>query len=260
MERYYCLEVNGDYSFTNCQWHGCRHSSNGSCIFLVNSSSSLSIERSSFTNCNIQAGNGGAIYLYQINKAHIYDSSFLRCNILSYSHPEHGGGFVSLELVSQEVLIKSSCFCDSSVPSDAGGVDIWYCSCTTGNTQTFQDCRFVKCKGTGSEGGGIMAWLNRYNVEISNTLFTDSSNRDGGGFKMYVTETFSSPFITFCFFHRNTATNGKDIFFYNCGTNPISHSFTTTNEPYTVIPERWNTQTKQDNWLPHVSDGVSHSN
>ena len=261
MNRFECLATNCDYSFNNCEWSDCKSPSNGSCIYLVNSSSTLTINTCSYTECIAEADCGGAVYVYAINKATITESSFVHCKILSASYQEYGGGCIYLELVSDEVLIRLCSFLDSSVPYDGAGVDMWSCSCTTCNTKTFQDCTFIMCKGKAEnsfpynelieEGGGILAWSNRYNVGISNALFSECFNSRGGALQLYVPLEFSSPFITFCLFHENDASeDGRDVFFRNCNTNPFSHSFTTNpdnDRVYTVE----NINNHYPNWLPH---------
>ena len=231
MVRFSCSTTDGNYSFSNCQWSDFENSLPGSCIYLDDSSSSLIVEKCSFTDCTVNKGCGGAIFLSHLNKVKIVLSSFLRCNILSAFHHENGGGGVFLEYVSDEVIIHSSSFLDSSVPHDAGGADMWYCNCTTGHTNTFNDCKFIKCIGADSDGGGIMAWLNTYNVGISNTLFAYCSTALGGGIRIYVPLSVPPQFITFCFFDNNSGTWGHDV----CVTpelndSPLLHCFSTKDE------------------------------
>ena len=253
MNRFKCL-TNGEYSFINCQWQGSTHESHGSCIYLVNSSSELSVEKCSFSDCETKTGCGGAVYGYNINKVHIYDSSFLRCNILSTSNDEYGGGGIYLEYIHTEVLIKSSSFLDSSAPYDAGGVDMWNCDSQLNNQNTFQDFMFIKCKGTLSEGGGILAWNNTYNVGITNTLFAECSNIYGGGFKMNLHSSPPSEFILFCFFTRNTADEnfGNDVCIRTeIFKSPFLHSFTTfLANSVACYSESASAYKKKDDWLP----------
>ena len=246
MKRFVCAEE-GEYLFTNCDWTELTIDYNGSAISLTNSESTLIVEKCSFTDCIVEADCGGAIYVYGINKATITESSFVHCNILSSDNNENGGGGIYLELVSDEVLIRLCSFLDNSVPHDGAGVDMWSCSCTTFNTKTFQDCRFIMCKGKAEnsfpynqpfeEGGGILAWENEYNVGISNTLFCECSNYRGGALEISVPLEVLSPFILFCLFHGNDATYGKDVCFGNCDTIPFSHSFTTSSGKYAVSKE-----------------------
>ena len=232
MSRFQCL-TNADYSFTNCHWYKCSHESNGSCIYLVNTSSTLTVDKCSFIDCEAESGCGGAIYGYNINKVNTSHSSFILCRITYRSHVEHGGGSVYLERISDEIIMTTSSFVDSIVPNDGAGVNMWYCSCTTGNTNIFQDCKFIKCCGHDEyhcEGGGIMAWDNDFNVGIINSLFSECLNYHGGGIRMTANSDPPPELIMFCLFHQNQGTEGEDINLYNFTRNPISYSFTTSFE------------------------------
>ena len=258
MERLSCSTTDGDYSFSNCRWSICSYASNASCIYLVNSSSSLTVDKCSFTDCKANAGCGGAIYGYNINRVNVMQSSFLRCNILSSSHSEHGGGGMYLEYVTDEVIIQSSSFIDSSVPHDSGGVDMWYCSCTSGHTNTFQDCKFIECVGVDNDGGGIMAWETTYNVGIINTLFASCSSYLGGGIRIYIPFVGSCESIAFCFFDNNSGTWGHDICTTpKLSTSPFIHCFSTKNEKNHGywMPGVYSWYSPPDtDWLPHVKD------
>ena len=253
MERIECSEISRDYSFTNCIWNHCHHESSGSCIYLSDSSSYLNIAKSSFTDFTADQGCGGAIYGINIQQVHITESAFLCCNILSSENKDYGGGCIYLECVTHEILILSSSFVESSVPYDGGGIYIYSCSCPTDNSNSIQDCRIINCRGTEDEwtdGGGILAWLNDYNVGIQNTLFSRCFNTYGGALYMSAQPPITSPFITFCFFHDNDASTiyGKDIRLDYCPTNPISYSFTTLSGNERVYVEN-DGDTDFPNWL-----------
>ena len=248
MDTFNCSETDLDYSFTTCEWSDCECSSNGTCICLVDSSSSLTVEKCSFTNSTALQGCGGAIYVSKINRVNINTSFFLRCNILSASYHEHGGGCVYLHFVSVRVLIHSSSFAYSSVPFDGAGVDLISCSSLVSNDRTFYECRFIGCHGKAetvlsseyndAEGGGLIAWNNSYCVGVSNTLFCNCSNRQGGAlfleFSCYPPEKYP---VQFCFFTQNCISNngiGCDVALHDFSPENAKKvflfSFTTSEE------------------------------
>ena len=110
LDRLECVVTNTDYSFTSCSWQNIHYETNGSCIYLVSSSSQLTIERSSFIDCSADKECGGAIYVYYINKATIHDSIIISCHVLSCSKDEFGGGGAYLEYIIQQCLISSTIF------------------------------------------------------------------------------------------------------------------------------------------------------
>ena len=205
------LTFSADTTFTSCNFTSLTSSDNGGAISLANSDSTLTVEQCSFTDCTAQNDCGGAVCIYRIRKASIIESLFLHCIATGGNHYGHGGGGIYLEGVGRNILISYSSFLDSSAQYDGGGVVVCSCSCTDGDEKTIQDSRFINCKGTRSDGGGIMANQNNYNVGIINTLFSGCSNCIGGGFDMSIPSSYSSPFITFCFFNHNTADHGNDV-------------------------------------------------
>ena len=257
-----------DTFFSNCQWKSCRATSGGS-IYVESKKIELTIDQCLFVDSTAEKDYGGAIYVYGINKATITESSFLHCNILSSDNNENGGGGIYLELVSDEVLIRLCTFLDSLVPYDGAGVDMWYCSCKTHNTQTFQDCRFINCKGESdydSEGGGFLAWDNMYNVGVTNSLFYKCSSTRTGGLEVSLLEPFTS-LVTFTFFSENKADFGNDItvgLILPRNEDFLLHSFTTT--PSDVIGfyhNGWSTE--RVNWLPlgdirYIKDNLADAN
>ena len=215
MDSFICSGTAGEYSFTNCHWRDSVSDDNGAAISLTGVGSSLTVEKCSFIDCKAKGDCGGAISIHTINKASIIESFFLHCNVADSTNYSHGGGCVYLEDVRKNLFIKLSCFIDSSAPHDGGGAVVYDCSCTEGDETTFQSCRFINCRGTNSDGGGIMADKNNYNIGISNTLFSLCFNYVGGGFNMTLSASFSSPFVLFSFFNQNKATFGNDVAFEN---------------------------------------------
>ena len=94
-----------------------------------------------------------------------------------------------------------------------------------------------------------MAWGNNYNVGNCNTLSCRCSNTKGGAIRLSVYSNRPSTFITFCFFHQNTETLGKDICFNSLDTNPILHSFTSSSGTGRVYLTD-STDNQSPNWLP----------
>ena len=253
MSRFLCAK-DGKYSFTNCDWKYLRMDYNGSAISLTNSQSTLTVGKCSFIDCIADAECGGAIYVQGINKVTLTESMFIHCEILSSHYYENGGGCVYLESVTTEVLIKSSSFLDSTVAQDGPGVDMWFCSCTTSNSNTFQECMFIKCKGN-DEGGGIMAWRNTYNIGISNTLFCKCFSHIGSAIQMTLLTPITSR-ISFSFFSDNSANVGYDLALgYNFPDRNtlLYHSFRTSSSSiiYYWTGSIW--QPKDVNWLSLTS-------
>ena len=245
--------LSGDTNFDNCEWSSCS-ATYGGAISVENKNIELIIEQCFFKDCTAEKDCGGAIYINHINKFKITESSFYHCTVLSNANHYNSGGGIHLYNVAQDALIQSTSFLDSTIPDDGAGVNMWYCSCRTGNTKTFQDCRFVNCKAESrvdSEGGGFLAWANTYNVGVSNSLFCKCSSLRSGGLELSLTEPFTT-LITFAFFSDNKAEYGNDI-----AVGPILptnedfllHSFATT--PSDVIgfyDGTW--KTAEIDWLP----------
>ena len=239
----------GSASFTSCSFTSLSSTTSGGAIYLTQKDASLTIAMCSFTDCKAKKGSGGGIYANPAKEVIILESTFLRCNVISSNNGGEGGGCAYIYSVDQKVQIIYTSFISSSVPYDSGGIHMRSCNAPENTFITFQHCIFIACKGDDSDGGGIMAWGNNYNVGISNVLFCECSNKNGGAFVLSVLSSATTPFISFCLFYRNSATaNGQDIYFNNCGTNPISHSFTTSSRMDRVYLAE-NSNAYQYNWL-----------
>ena len=60
---------------------------------------------------------------------------------------------------------------------------MWNSYSNNGNTNTLQDCRVIQCQG-GDECGGVLAWRNKYNVGVSNTVKSGYNDARSEGSKM----------------------------------------------------------------------------
>ena len=214
----------------------------------------LEVYSCQFLSCKATVNNGSGICARSSSRVHVNRSHFYDCNALTSHDGSDGGGGIYLSNISTEALITSTHFISCIVKYDGGGVALWYSYSKLNNNKTMQDCVFLNCSGNNqsvSEGGGSRIFYNNYNVGISNTLFSQCSNYRGGGLEIELPLTVSTPIITFCLFHVNTAvTSGKDIYLQSCDNNPFLHSFTISSGHNRVTPEHWNETTNQDEWLP----------
>ena len=258
LHRYFCnissrneLTDKGSYIFISCEWTGCS-GTNGGAIYVSKSDIELTVLNCKFLSC-IASHNGSGIYAQPANVVHVHHSLFFNCESKGSSGNEGGGG-MWLEKVSTEVIILSTDFISCNAHDDGGGVNMWSSNSTNGNTDTFQDCRFINCKGTASEGGGILAWDNTYNVGITSTLFSKCSSHQGGGFKMTLNSHPPPEFITFCFFTQNSADEnlGNDAGIRTeISKSPFLHSFTTfLSNSVACYSESAKQYQNVDNWLP----------
>ena len=216
-------------TFISCTFKNLASDDNGGAIYLTNNDAVLTIQKSSFIDCKAKKGSGGGIYVNPAREVIIIESIFLHCNVTSSNHCGEGGGGAYIYSVDEKVFILLSDFLSSSVPCDSGGMHMRLCTAPENTFTTFLSCRFIDCKGDDSNGGGILALGNNYNVGINDALFCECSNKIGGAFELSIFSSETTPFITFCLFYRNSATeHGQDIYFHNCETNPISYSFTTS--------------------------------
>ena len=240
-------------SFTSCLWSKCEAESGGG-IYVDSADIQLEVYTCQFLSCKATVNNGSGICARSSSRVHVNRSHFYDCNALTSHDGSDGGGGIYLSNISTEALITSTHFISCIVKYDGGGVALWYSYSKLNNNNTMQDCVFLNCSGNNqsvSEGGGSRIFYNNYNVGISNTLFSQCSNYRGGGLEIELPLTVSTPVISFCLFHVNTAvTSGKDIYLQSCDNNPFLHSFTISSGHNRVTPEHWNETTNQDEWLP----------
>ena len=70
----------------------------------------------------------------------------------------------------------TQCYCTSR----GGAVYIQSCLTEDDSFKVFDNCRFLKCQGDSDAGGGMFAYYNKhYNSFLTNTLFSECSNRGG---------------------------------------------------------------------------------
>lgn len=234
--------VSTSTAFISCTWSSCV-AGNGGAIYVSTSTIDLELTNCCFSSCEASAHNGGGIYAQPARIVHIDSSQFSECTALYGDGLEDGGGAMWISNISTEIRITATNIISCATKYDAQGVAVWYSNSTQGHKQTFYDCRFVNCKGSKGEGGGIIAWDNGYSVGISSTLFSCCSNHDGGAFKMNPSTSSQPPFISFCFFHGNTAITGNDIFF---SSQPASSLLL---QCFSTIPTA-RIYHGEDSWLP----------
>ena len=241
-------------SFASCSFRGLVSNTHGGAIYISSTSIKLTVDKCSFIDCTAKNGCGGAIYAYPAKEVTSKETLFIRCNIAASGDQYDGGGGIFMTSVG-DVSFPSSQFLECSIPYCGGGVALWSCNSNSGNERTFEDCRFVFCRGN-RNGGAFLAWRNTFYMTISNTLFSFCSNKLGGAFELSYS-SWSTSFIAFCIFHKNTGTYGNSIYSEYLQANPFIHSFLTSSEteqiymnpPVSETPHSTES-TRYPNWLP----------
>ena len=241
-------------TFTSCSITGLVSTTHGGAIYISSNSIKLTVEKCLFIDCTAKNGCGGAIYAYPAQEVKSTESVFIRCTIDASGDPDDGGGAIYMKSVG-DISLVTSAFLDCTTIYCGGGVELMCSDSQSGNERTFEDCRFIFCRGS-RNGGGFIAWRNTFHVCLSNTLFSLCSNNYGGAFELSYS-TWSTSTISFCLFHDNSGTHGNSVYSEYMQSNPFTHCFATHSETEQVyinppaLETHQSTQsTAYPNWLP----------
>ena len=230
--KHQCSYDSGSHSFIQCSWNNKEASGDGCAIYFRGPSNApsgiLDVQKCSFFHCHSTLPSGGVSSLC-ISSASVSDSVFYDCTC-TYTDYQEGGG-VLMANISIQPLIKFSSFISCSTGDDSGGCGIFFSHSFL--TQAVQSCRFIDCKGVidDSQGGGAIVNNNVAFVTLTNCLFSLCNTPfQAGGLALSCPSGTTPQPLTFCYFHKNTAKYGNDIFFYYA-PNPSSgiiHCFSTS--------------------------------
>ena len=255
------------FQFSDCSFTNCYYASSGGAISLDNSYSSLLVEKSSFTGCNVpmfsDGPSGGAISCRPCYSVSISYSSFISCK------GSKGGG-VYLWGISFFCSV-SGCVFTQCEAKDWGNALLLreLPSINGGNTNTNNNnhppacslCRFLHNEHRVVTSGAIY-FLPSYGAHtLKENLYT-SNNADhyGGAVEYNVDGNYqvTCAIFYFNFFSDNNAKgNGDDVVFtYNdkySTWSPFFHCFSTTTSNRVAFaagstPYRYN-----DTWLPQTN-------
>ena len=244
------------YKFTFCSFSQlCGESDNGGAISCTGSSiqtsTSLLVASCSFSECS--APDGGAIYTSTLSSFELQNSFFFDCSS-TYNSSNHGGGSVWISAIQHQLVLCTNEFTSSTCKGSGGGVLIEQCSDTIYGAEIIHGCKFLDCNATDQspDGGGVCVWNNLKTIGLCCCLFSSChSAEDGGAIRHDINgyEPNSYP-IRFCFFERNAAMYGNDIYFsYALSESPCFHCFSTATEQsicYSTGDYNYNF----DDWLP----------
>ena len=245
----------GNYDFSFCEWNRCSSDTNGGGICCTTSSSTLSLSDCSFYSCSASNDGGGA-YISSASTASFERCSFLFGSALS-SGNENGGAGICGRSITNSIWVSSCSFFSGHVNDDGAGILLF--SCTFDQSLVCSSCRYLYGKGTLSQdagGAGFRFYLITPTPSISNCMFAfNSAKNRGGGIDSISTTDHHTNLILFCFFYRNSATHGSDIFLYLNHDQPYSdsvvYSFTLeSSSPFLSYTKVWGYYTDSDNdWL-----------
>eukprot|EP00770_Monocercomonoides_exilis_P006176 MONOS_6146.1-p1 / transcript=MONOS_6146.1 / gene=MONOS_6146 / organism=Monocercomonoides_exilis_PA203 / gene_product=unspecified product / transcript_product=unspecified product / location=Mono_scaffold00189:93049-98826(+) / protein_length=1926 / sequence_SO=supercontig / SO=protein_coding / is_pseudo=false len=206
------VETTKTQTFTNAEWIGCNASCGGALYVHDNSLATLNVENSSFVKCNATSTRGGGIFASKIGECTVKHSSFVECYCVASTN--YGGAGAEIEEMAIQVFVGNCLFRDGWSGNDGGGLGIWS-SKTTKTKDCVLDCFFQNCSGhcsTNTDGGGLIHWYPVDKIVVHNCLFEGCySPYHGGGMSMMV-RNYGGDIVGFCFFHKNSAPNGNDVY------------------------------------------------
>ena len=258
-------------SFSFCSWEDCLGEPGGA-IYSSSAGASITVNSCIFNKCNStkpntsssHSYNGGAIFVSGITELIVFSSTFFHCCAPQNNHDNGGSGGIFAYDIKTTIWISSSHFISCFTGSSGGGAYLSSIKASDVGPQSITSCSYIQCTGYGitPDGGGLSLSYSDYTLGTSSCLFCSCATVgcfDGG---LYFTfNANSDPYpICFCFFNGNSASQGADVYLMNhSGSNPILHSFTTTDAQYTVYPSHWDAAQKQDDWLPLITVSLSPS-
>ena len=210
------------------------------------------IKKCCFNSCSADA-EGGAIHTSSIRTLDVTESLFRHCSS-TVAYNDHGSGAIWIYGIHQKLSILNNCFISCTSKSSGGAFLIQDCtSQVTG--ELINSCRFLDCNATDEtpDGGAVCIWTNSVLIRIVSSLFSTCFSGDNGGairhrLNGYSTQSYP---VRYCFFNKNLAPLGNDIYFdYIPSDAPCLYCFSTTQENRIGYYSNNDYHFDKDAWLP----------
>ena len=236
------LDSSSTYTFISCFWKDCTGTKGPAISFQYMPTSSLIVNSCIFIHCisfaTAREDGGGAINAYKVQSVSIISSLFHSCSCVSLSSSasqiRYGGG-VQLYSVTESLLVDTCTFLFCAAVDDAGGLGIFCCGGIE-NSFPVQNSRFVSC--ACPDSSGAYEYCNNTCRVCSSCLYCGCTSEKGGASWICFNRSLSTAEILFSLYHNNGNGEGKDIYFVNTLTNPISYSFTTSADTGRTYPNQ----------------------
>ena len=225
-------------SFTNCNFSSISNTphtdQHGGALSYDVAHGTLFVSNCDFYDCVVNVKDGGAIDARNADYVTVEQSIFDRC-ISHTTSTASGGCGINLYNITQHPFVIDCTFISCATDEDGGGMSV--SQTAPENTLLCEGCRFINNQAKLPQSnhnwaGGIMIWGNPGALKCSNLLFTNNEATFGGAYGTnYNIDSPDYP-LRFCFFHDNSATNGKDVCFYgyksSYATEYFLHCFSTS--------------------------------
>ena len=258
------LSSSPSYEISECTFTNLDSQATGGAISLDNSDSFLSVDRSTFTGCNVGLNTdghfGGAIHYVSSSSISISSSSFVSCK-------SSKGGGVSLWPVSHFCSVDDCLFTNCEAKHWGNGLLLFGLPQINGGTSTnnirpppaCSRCRFLHNENRPSTSGAM--YFVPYSGEHSgrdNLYVSNKANFYAGAVEFNLVGDYPvpSPVFYFNFFSDNDGKGkGDDVIIFNNNKYdnnliPFSHCFTST-QSLTRLTHSGEKNPDVSNWLPH---------
>ena len=249
------LSNGSKYEFSWCTWTSCTASSDaGGALKCTGIGTKVYLESCTFLSCSSER-EGGAIHTSSIHTLDAKHSFFHKCSTSTKENDE-GSGAMWINGIKQILSVSDNSFISCTSKASGGAFIVKDC---TENIQgeVIRNCRYIDCNATDTspDGGAIWIWTNDKLLGLKNCLFSVcNSGQDGGAVKhtLYKYEEKSFP-LRYCFFNKNKAPNGNDIFFNSLPADaPCLHCFSTSDSKRVSHYVGSDRSSLDPNWLPQA--------
>ncbi|KAH7816059.1 uncharacterized protein MONOS_2568 [Monocercomonoides exilis] len=251
LTRRYQLSTTRSQYFNLCEWVGCTAECGGALYVHDNQEATLTVLNSSFSNCKATKTKGGGIFGFNISEVAVNNSQFEKCTSAALQD-DGGGGGVSCNYISTQVISSNCLFEDGWSGNDAGGISILYCTFSKQEIG-IMGCFFRNCSGndeTSSAGGGCDVLDAEPKMCCHSCCFVNCYSQGGAGGVMIRRFLPEVTIFYYCFFHNNTAQlGGHDIVIHDATQNQIDATCLSTRTTTNKVSISYKTIKDKSSWL-----------